>query len=92
MLSTKTGAALQGYGTVRDVEDTEKAGEKPVQQCVIADCGELPAYTDLASIPTFTAQVHARSTELAVSSCVVAVCSELCANANAGCIPVLQHW
>ena len=59
MLSTKLGYALKGYGTVRDVEDTKKVGEKPVQDCVIAECGELPADTDLASIPTFTAQVQA---------------------------------
>ena len=48
---------LQGYGTVRDIEDTEVAGEKPVLECTIADCGELPQSTDLACIPTFVAQV-----------------------------------
>ena len=66
MLRTKIGYALKGYGTVRDVEDTEKAGEKPVQDCIIADCGQLPADTDLASSPTFTAQVQAHSKELTV--------------------------
>ncbi|CAK0785606.1 hypothetical protein CVIRNUC_008817 [Coccomyxa viridis] len=50
------GQVLKGYGTVRDVEDTEKVGEKPVHDCVIVDCGELPADADLAAIPTFTAQ------------------------------------
>ena len=49
--------AAQGYGTVRDIEDTEKESEKPVQGCLIADCGELPQDTDLASIPTFIAEV-----------------------------------
>ena len=48
---------MQGYGTVRDIEDTEKEGEKPVQGCLIADCGELPRDTNLASIPTFIAEV-----------------------------------
>lgn len=50
---------MQGYGTVRDVEETEKEGEKPLQDCRIADCGELPRGTDLTSIPTFIAQVCA---------------------------------
>ena len=50
---------MQGYGTVRDVEETEKEGEKPVQECRIADCGEIPSNADLTSIPTFIAQVRA---------------------------------
>ena len=82
----------KGYGTVRDVEDTEKVGEKPVQDCVIADCGELPADADLAAIPTFTAQVRARSREPAVSCCITAVCSDTCVQADLGCIYPLQHW
>ena len=77
----------KGYGTVRDVEDTEKVGEKPVQDCVIADCGELPVGTDLAAIPTFTAQVRARSKELVVSCSLVAVCNEICVKADVKCIP-----
>lgn len=48
---------MQGYGTVRDVEETEKEGEKPAQECRIAECGEIPSHTDLTSIPTFIAQV-----------------------------------
>ena len=43
---------------MRDIEDTEKEGEKPVHDCLIADCGELPRGTDLASIPTFIAEVR----------------------------------
>ncbi|CAL5224429.1 g7113 [Coccomyxa viridis] len=50
------GQVLKGYGTVRDVEETEKEGEKPVQECRIADSGQLPGDTDLTSIPTFIAQ------------------------------------
>ncbi len=43
---------------MRDIEDTKKEGnEKPVHDCLIADCGELPLDTDLASIPTFIAEV-----------------------------------
>ena len=34
-------AFSRGYGTVRKTEDTEE-GEKPVQDCVVAACGELP--------------------------------------------------
>ena len=82
----------KGYGTVRDVKDTEKVGEKPVQDCVIAHCGELPADADLAAIPTFTAQVRACSRELAVSRCLVAVCSEICVKADEEFLPPLQHW
>ena len=84
--------SCKGYGTVRDVEDTEKVGEKPVQDCVIAECGELPADANLAAIPTFTAQVRPCSRELVVLCCVVATCSELCAKADVGCIPPLQRW
>lgn len=51
-------AGLQGYGTVRDVEETEKDGEKPNQECRIVDSGELPQDSDLTSIPTFIAQVR----------------------------------
>ena len=51
-------AGLQGYGTVRDVEETEKDGEKPIQECRIVESGELPQDSDLTSIPTFIAQVR----------------------------------
>ena len=54
---------MQGYGTVRDVEETEKEGEKPVQECRIAECGQLPSDADLTSIPTFIAQVCATACE-----------------------------
>ena len=43
---------------MRDVEDTEKEGEKLIHDCLIADCGELPRDIDLASIPTFIAVVR----------------------------------
>ena len=32
----------RGYRTVRNIEDTEKEGEKTEQDCVIAACGDLP--------------------------------------------------
>ena len=51
-------AGLEGYGTVRDVEETEKDGEKPIQECRIVESGELPQDSDLTSIPTFIAQVR----------------------------------
>ena len=48
----------QGHGTVRTLEDVEVAGEKPAQECLIADCGELPADADLAAIITYLTEVH----------------------------------
>ena len=54
---------MQGYGTVRDVEETEKEGEKPTQECRIAKCGQLPSNADLTSIPTFVAQVCAMTSD-----------------------------
>ncbi|CAL8463756.1 g3290 [Coccomyxa elongata] len=47
------GQVLKGYGTVRTLEDVEVAGERPAQECLIDDCGELPADTDLSTITTF---------------------------------------
>ncbi|KAJ8297819.1 hypothetical protein KUTeg_024350 [Tegillarca granosa] len=35
------GKVLKGMGVVRELEDVEKEGEKPVKLCVISDCGEL---------------------------------------------------
>ena len=71
---------MQGYGTVRDVEETEKEGEKPVQECRIADSGQLPGDTDLTSIPTFIAQVctttRFKSTRQALSRIVSNCCVE----------------
>ncbi|EIE27802.1 cyclophilin-type peptidyl-prolyl cis-trans isomerase [Coccomyxa subellipsoidea C-169] len=47
------GQVLKGHGTVRTLENVEVAGEHPAQECLIADCGELPADTDLATIATY---------------------------------------
>lgn len=43
---------------MRTLEDVEVAGEKPAQECLIADCGELPADADLAAIITYLTEVH----------------------------------
>ncbi len=48
----------QGHGTVRTLENVEVAGEHPAQECLIADCGELPADTDLATIATYLTEVR----------------------------------
>lgn len=52
--------ARQGYGTVRTLENVEVAGEQPAQECLIDDCGELPADADLSTITTYLTEVHLR--------------------------------
>lgn len=40
------GKVLKGMTIVRELENVEKEGEKPKQECVISDCGEIPAGED----------------------------------------------
>jgi hypothetical protein len=48
---------MQGYGTVRELESVEVEGDKPVRECLVSDCGELPPDADLASIKTYPTEV-----------------------------------
>ena len=57
----------QGYGTVRSLEMTETENERPLRECLIAECGELPHDTDLASITTYP-------TEACASWCLMQHC------------------
>ncbi|WPH03939.1 Peptidyl-prolyl cis-trans isomerase [Acrodontium crateriforme] len=48
------GEVISGKSVIRRVENTPvETGDKPKSDCIIADCGELPAGTDLAA---FTAK------------------------------------
>ncbi|KAL6764669.1 cyclophilin-type peptidyl-prolyl cis-trans isomerase [Haematococcus lacustris] len=45
------GSVLQGVGVVKAIEDSEtNENDKPLAACVIEECGELPAGTDLAAL------------------------------------------
>eukprot|EP00884_Botryococcus_braunii_P007198 jgi/Botrbrau1/1647/Bobra.0185s0057.1 len=51
------GQVLKGYGVVRDLEcSTVGEGAAPVEACIISDCGELPADTNLATIEGFNSR------------------------------------
>ncbi|KAK9836289.1 hypothetical protein WJX81_002323 [Elliptochloris bilobata] len=52
------GQVLKGYGTVRTLEaqEVDTGSNRPLRECVIADCGELPADADLAGIRTWAAE------------------------------------
>lgn len=65
---------LQGHGTVRTLEAVEVAGEHPAQECLISECGELPADTDLTVLITYPIEVthpaatsHARGVDLSTN-------------------------
>ncbi len=38
--------AWQGYGIVKEMEDVKTEGDVPVEEVLIADCGELPPEAD----------------------------------------------
>mmetsp|Transcript_4911 Transcript_4911/g.10548 ORF Transcript_4911/g.10548 Transcript_4911/m.10548 type:complete len:375 (+) Transcript_4911:85-1209(+) len=45
------GQVLKGWGVVKEIEGSETdPSDKPLRPCVIEDCGELPADTDLSTI------------------------------------------
>ncbi|XP_076446205.1 peptidyl-prolyl cis-trans isomerase D-like [Babylonia areolata] len=44
------GRVVAGHNVVREVENGKTDGETPIETCVIADCGELPADFDLSTI------------------------------------------
>ncbi|XP_064418029.1 peptidyl-prolyl cis-trans isomerase D isoform X2 [Latimeria chalumnae] len=46
------GQVLKGFGTVRQLENTEIKGEHPVQPCIVADCGEFKEGDDWGTAPT----------------------------------------
>jgi len=54
------GARAQGYGTVRTVEAeaVEPDSSRPLRECLVADCGALPAGADLAGIQTWVPEAR----------------------------------
>lgn len=43
---------------MRTLESVELEGDVPKQECLVADCGELPSDADLSQIATYTTEVR----------------------------------
>ena len=54
------GGRAEGYGTVRTVEAeaVEPDSSRPLRECLVADCGALPAGADLAGIQTWVREAR----------------------------------
>ena len=51
------GSVIQGYDVVRLIESQPTDSDKPKQDCVIKDCGELPSDYPLDPVPDFPSDI-----------------------------------